>query len=138
MELRTFSSSRLASGATKISNIPLLPHQTKQVAPEKSHKGTGLLSSFLTRKKRPPILFCVDGSPPGKEAATLIFPPKCLKSKLELIFDTAPLSIFDIARYPMRPERSDEDAHTQVPRDLKLKAKQRIQNVSTDVVAMLE
>lgn len=133
MELRTFSSSRLASGATKISNIPLLPHQTKQVAPEKSHKGTGLLSSFLTRKKRPPILFCVDGSPPGKEAATLIFPPKCLKSKLELISDTAPL-----ARHPMRPERSDEDAHTQVPRDLKLKAKQRIQNVSTDVVAMLE
>lgn len=133
MVLRTFSSSRLASGTTKISNMPLLPHQTKQVATEKSHKGTGLLSSFLTRKKSPVILFCFDGSPPGKETVTLIFPPKCLKNKPELISDTAPL-----ARYPMCPERSDEDARTQVPRDLKLNAKQRIQNVSTDVVAMLE
>lgn len=98
----------------------LLPHQTKQVATE-SHKGTGLLSSFLTRKKSPPILFCFDGSPPGKEAVTLIFPPKCLKNKLELISDTAPL-----ARHPMCPERGDEDAHAQVPRDLKLNSKQRM------------
>lgn len=94
----------------------LLPHQTKQVATENLTKELDFSAHSSPERRAHPFSFVLMEVHLARKQT-----PKCLKNKLELISDTAPL-----ARHPMCPERGDEDAQTQVPRDLKLNSKQRM------------